>query len=79
MPKKDGLEALMEIKKDDKLKDIPVIILTSSGTEEDINKSYILGATFYITKPGIYDKLIDIMSLINSLFFDIVELPRRNK
>jgi CheY-like chemotaxis protein len=74
LPKKDGREALEEIKKDPDLRRIPVIILTTSNAEEDVLRTYSLGASSYIRKPVNMTGLVDIMSTIGHYWFDIVEL-----
>lgn len=76
MPKKDGREALQEIKADPRLRHIPVIVLTTSRAEEDILKSYDLGVSGYITKPVTYQRLINIMRVIGEYWFEVVELPK---
>ncbi len=76
MPKKDGREALKEIKSDPKLRSIPVIILTTSKTEEDILRSYDLGVNCFITKPVTFTGLLDVTRSIGQYWFEIVELPR---
>jgi CheY-like chemotaxis protein len=75
MPRKDGREALKEIKADPELRHIPVIILTTSKAEEDILRSYDLGANGFITKPVTLDGLIEVMKVIRRYWFEIVELP----
>lgn len=75
MPRKDGREALKEIKEDPHLRGIPVIILTTSKAEEDIIKSYDLGVNSFITKPVSFSSLVDIMKTLNKYWFEIVELP----
>lgn len=75
MPKKDGREALKEIKEDAYLKQIPVVILTTSKSEEDIYRSYNLGANSYITKPVTFEGLVSIMKDLGKYWFEIVELP----
>ncbi|HYT60104.1 MAG TPA: response regulator [Haliangiales bacterium] len=77
MPRKDGREALREIKGDPKLRDIPVIVLTTSKAEEDIARSYNLGVNSYITKPVKFSALVDVMKAIGKYWFEIVELPGR--
>lgn len=80
MPKKDGREALKEIKSDPKLKDIPVVVFTTSKAEEDIYKSYKLGVNSFITKPVTFENLIDVMKTLGRYWFEIVELPpQKNK
>jgi CheY-like chemotaxis protein len=75
MPKKDGREALKEIKNHPTLKRIPVIVLTTSKTEEDILRSYNLGVNCFITKPVSFRDLIDVTKSIGQYWFEIVELP----
>jgi len=64
MPRKDGREALSEIKADPGLKDIPVVILTTSGGQQDVDLCYRLGAALYIIKPMTYEDLIDALAPI---------------
>lgn len=75
MPRKDGREALKEIKSDPALKNIPVIILTTSKAEEDILKSYDLGVNCFISKPVSFTELIEVTKTIGKYWFEIVELP----
>jgi len=75
MPKKDGREALQEIKADPVLKTIPVVILTTSQAEEDIYRSYNLGASSFITKPVTFTSLVDVLRTMGKYWFEIVELP----
>lgn len=75
MPRKDGREALREIKKDPKLKNLRVIILTTSKAEEDIHKSYDLSASSYITKPVTFAALLDVIKALGKYWLEIVELP----
>jgi CheY-like chemotaxis protein len=75
MPRMDGREALEEIKKDPDLRQIPVVIMTTSGAQEDICRSYDLGASSYITKPVTFDELVQVMQAIGRYWFEIVELP----
>lgn len=80
MPKKDGREALKEIKEDARLKVIPIVVLTTSKAEEDILKSYNLGVSSFITKPVTFRSLVDIMTTLSKYWFEIVELPHlKNK
>ena len=74
MPKKDGREALAEIKKDPAFRSICVIILTTSKAEEDIYRTYDLGATSYITKPVTFESLVDIIKTLGKYWLEIVEL-----
>ena len=75
MPKKDGREALKEIKGDSSLRDIPIVVLTTSKTEEDIYRTYHLGVNSFITKPVTFDSLVSIMRDLGKYWFEIVELP----
>ena len=77
MPKKDGREVLAEIKSDPKLRQIPVVVLTTSKTEEDIVRSYELGVNSFITKPVTFDGLVQAMTVFTHYWFEIVELPVR--
>ena len=76
LPKKNGREVLAEIKADDHLKRIPVVVLTTSQAEEDIFKSYNLHANCYITKPIDLNQFIKVVQSIEEFWFTIVELPR---
>lgn len=78
MPRKDGREALAEIKADPDLRRIPVIVMTTSKAEEDILRSYDLGVNSYITKPVTFDSLVDIIKVLGKYWFEIVELPNGN-
>ena len=75
MPKKDGREALTEIKADPVLRHIPVVILTTSKAEEDILRSYDLGVNSYITKPVSFQGLAEAMKILNMYWFQLVKLP----
>ena len=75
LPKKDGREVLAEIKNDDDLKRIPVVILTTSRAEEDILRTYNLHANCYITKPVDLDQFITVVKSIENFWFSIVKLP----
>ncbi len=75
LPKKDGREVLEEIKQDDKLKRIPVVILTTSEADRDILKTYNLHANCYITKPVDMDQFIKVVKSVSDLWFSIVKLP----
>ncbi|MCC2679655.1 MAG: response regulator receiver protein [Pseudobdellovibrio sp.] len=78
MPKKDGREALKEIKNDPRLRQIPVVVLTTSKAEEDIFKTYNLGVNSFITKPIAFDRLVQTMRDLGRYWFEIVELPDPN-
>ncbi len=75
LPKKDGREVLAEIKADNCLKRIPVVILTTSQAEEDIIRAYSLCANCYISKPVDFDQFIKIVKSIEDFWFTIVKLP----
>jgi len=79
MPRKDGRESVREIKADPELRDIPVVILTTSKSEEDIARTYDLGANSYITKPVTFEGLVEIMRGLRRYWFEIVELPPQNR
>jgi CheY-like chemotaxis protein len=75
LPGKDGREVLEEIKTDNKLKSIPVVVLTTSKAEEDIVKSYDLHANSYITKPVDFDQFIRVVKSIEDFWLEVVKLP----
>ncbi|GGG12703.1 response regulator [Pontibacter amylolyticus] len=76
MPKKDGREALKEIKADEYLRVLPVVVLTTSKAEEDILRTYDLGVSSFITKPVTFSSLVDVMRTLSKYWFEIVELPK---
>jgi len=75
LPKKDGREVLQDIKNDDKLKRIPVVILTTSKAEEDVLKSYNLHANCYVTKPVDLEQFILVVKSIDMFWLTVVTLP----
>ncbi|MEQ8784968.1 MAG: response regulator [Pirellulaceae bacterium] len=75
MPRKDGRQALREIKADPELRRIPVVVLTTSKAEEDILRSYDLGANAFITKPVTFQSLAESMKVLAMFWFEIVRLP----
>lgn len=75
MPKKDGREALEAIKADPGLRHIPIVILTTSRLEEDVLRSYDLGASSFIIKPVTFEGLVEAMKALGRYWFEIVELP----
>ena len=75
MPKKDGREVLKEIKANDELRQIPVVIFTTSKRQEDVYRSYNIGVNSFITKPVTFAGLVDVVKTIAEYWFDIVELP----
>jgi CheY-like chemotaxis protein len=79
MPKKDGREALREIKSDPELRQISVVVLTTSKAEEDIYSSYDSGASSFISKPVTFEGLVDVMKGLGRYWFEIVDLPRQHE
>lgn len=77
LPRKDGREVLAEIKADEGLKRIPVVVLTTSKAEEDIHRAYGLHANCYITKPVDFDQFANVVKAIENFWFTIVSLPGR--
>src|SRR5215213_2187060 len=75
MPRKDGREALKEIKAQPELRRIPIVVLTTSKADEDILRTYDLGVNSYVTKPVTFDSLVDTIKVIGRYWFEIVELP----
>lgn len=75
MPKKDGREALKEIKENPDLRGIPIVVLTTSKAEEDIYRTYNLGVNSFITKPVTFEALVAIIRDLGRYWFEIVELP----
>jgi CheY-like chemotaxis protein len=75
LPRKDGREVLAEIKADDSLRSIPVVVLTTSQAEEDVLRSYELHANAYVTKPVDFERSIDVVRQIDNFFVTVVKLP----
>jgi CheY-like chemotaxis protein len=75
MPRKDGRAVLKDIKSDPALRKIPVVVLTTSKSEEDVRMSYDLGVNSYIVKPVTFEALVDILQTLQKYWFEIVELP----
>ena len=75
MPRKNGREALQEIKADASLRRIPVVILTTSQDEADVLQSYDLGVSSYITKPVSFEALVEVMKTIGKYWIEIVSMP----
>ena len=75
MPRKDGREALKEIKADPGLRRIPIVVLTTSKAEEDILRSYDLGVNSYVTKPVTFKSLVELVKVLGRYWFEVVELP----
>jgi CheY-like chemotaxis protein len=76
MPRKDGREALKEMKADPMLRRIPVVVLTTSKAEEDILRSYDLGVNSYVTKPVTFKSLVELIKVLGQYWFEVVELPK---
>ncbi|GAA4687439.1 response regulator [Phytohabitans rumicis] len=77
LPRRDGREVLAEIKEDDRLGTIPVVVLTTSQADEDILRSYQLHANAYVTKPVDFDRFIAVVRQIDEFFVSVVKLPPR--
>jgi chemotaxis family two-component system response regulator Rcp1 len=75
MPRKDGREVLAEVKADDSLKYIPVVVLTTSQAQEDVLKAYGLHANCYISKPVDFEQFTNVVRAIDQFWFTIVTLP----
>jgi CheY-like chemotaxis protein len=75
MPRKDGREALAEIKADESLREIPVVVLTTSSDEDDVTRTYALGANSFITKPVTHSGLIEVMRSLTKYWLEVVRLP----
>lgn len=78
MPLKDGREALKDIKADPELRAIPIVVLTTSGEDEDIVRSYNLGVSSYIQKPVTFEKLAEMIELLGKYWVGIVKLPHNH-
>lgn len=79
MPRKDGREALQEIKADPRLRAIPTVVLTTSKAEEDIFRAYDLGVNSFIVKPVSFKSLVDVTLAFGRYWFEIVELPPKDR
>jgi CheY-like chemotaxis protein len=75
MPRLDGRAALRELKNDPDLRQIPVVVLTTSKADEDVYRSYDLGVNSYIVKPVTFEALVDILQTLEKYWIEIVELP----
>lgn len=75
MPKKDGREALKEIKADPNLGRIPIVVITTSNEEEEIVRSYDLGVNSFLSKPVTFDELVKIIQVLSEYWLEIVRLP----
>ena len=79
MPRKGGKEVMEEIEKDESLKSIPVVVLTTSKAEEDIVRLYNLGISSFITKPVSFEGLVKVFDTVDKYWFEIVSVPKKNK
>jgi CheY-like chemotaxis protein len=77
LPKKDGREVLKEIKENNNLKNIPIVILTTSGAEKDVLRAYELHANAYVTKPLDFDQFINVVESIAKFWLEIAKLPNK--
>ena len=75
MPRKDGREALSELKADPRLRSIPIVVLTTSTARDDIGFCYRMGVNSYITKPATFSGLVDLLGTLSKYWFELVELP----
>jgi CheY-like chemotaxis protein len=77
LPRKDGREVLAEVKADEDLRRIPIVVLTTSKAEEDVLRSYDLHANAYVTKPVDFERFIEVVRQIDEFFVSVVKLPGR--
>jgi CheY-like chemotaxis protein len=77
LPRRDGRQVLAEVKADEDLRRIPVVVLTTSEAEEDIVRSYDLHANAYITKPVDFERFVQVVQQIDEFFISVVRLPQR--
>ena len=75
MPRKNGFQALLEIKEDPKLRRLPVIVMTTSSADEDVLKTYNLGVNSFVTKPFNYNRLVEIVGTLKAYWMDTAKLP----
>ena len=76
MPRKNGFQALSEIKDDAKLRRLPVVVMTTSAADEDVIKTYNLGVNSFITKPFNFNRLVEIISALKIYWLETVKLPK---
>ncbi len=79
LPRKDGREVLAEVKSDESLRQIPIVVLTTSKAEEDVLRSYKLHANAYVTKPVDFDRFIEVVRQIDEFFVTVVKLPPQRR
>ena len=75
MPRKDGREALSELKADARLRSIPIVVFTTSTSRDDIAFCYRMGVNSYVTKPATFRGLVELLTALNKYWFELVELP----
>jgi CheY-like chemotaxis protein len=75
MPRKNGFQALSEIKDDPKLRRLPVIVMTTSSADEDVVKTYNLGVNSFVTKPFNFNRLVEMVGTLKTYWMDTVKLP----
>jgi len=75
MPRKNGFQALSEIKDDPKLRRLPVVVMTTSSTDEDVIKTYNLGVNSFVTKPFNFNRLVEMIGALKTYWMDTVKLP----
>jgi CheY-like chemotaxis protein len=75
MPRKNGFQALSEIKDDPKLRRLPVIVMTTSSADEDVIKTYNLGVNSFVTKPFNFNRLVEMVGTLKTYWMDTVKLP----
>ena len=79
MPQLDGRNALVQIKSDSEFRRIPIVVLTTSTAEEDIQNSYDLGVSAYVSKPGSYDDMIELVEVLNQYWIKFASIPLTSK
>ncbi len=75
MPRKNGFQALSEIKDDPRLRRLPVVVMTTSSADEDVLKTYTLGVNSFVTKPFNFNRLVEIIGTLKTYWIDTVKLP----
>lgn len=75
MPRKNGFQALSEIKDDPKLRRLPVVVMTTSSADEDVVKTYTLGVNSFVTKPFNFNRLVEMVTALKTYWMDTVKLP----
>jgi CheY-like chemotaxis protein len=78
MPRKDGREALRELKADPRYRQIPVIALTTSSASDDVECAYAAGVNAYVTKPSTFRELVKVVAALGKYWFEVVELPPKH-